>query len=253
MQFGNLAKIAAVSFAVLVLAHPGEHHEHNEAAELKVRDFKQKARRGLSSCAEKLSKRGLSSQAAARRAKFFEKHRRGKKLARDTAVIANSSHLSTETYNPATLDSTIFASNGTCYLNPEGETGPYWVKGEHIRYDLQDGEPGVPIIIEGQFLDVETCEPIEGLWWDLWNCNSTGVYSGLVATGNGNTDDASNLNATFLRGIQPTDAEGVVTFKSIFPGHVSLLSTTPSLPTNTKPRFCFSTLVVLLIITWSPT
>jgi protocatechuate 3,4-dioxygenase beta subunit len=97
------------------------------------------------------------------------------------------------------------------------------VKGEHIRYDLQDGQPGVPIIIEGQFLDVETCEPIEGLWWDLWNCNSTGVYSGLVATGNGNTDDTGNLDNTFLRGIQPTDSEGVVTFKSIFPGHVSTI------------------------------
>ena len=230
MQLGTLSKLAAISFAILAAAHPGEHHEHNEAAELKVRDFKQNSRRGLASCADKLSKRGLSAQAAARRAATFEKHRRGKKLARDTATVANTSHLSTETYNPATLDSTIFASNGTCYLNPEGETGPYWVKGEHIRYDLQDGQPGVPIIVEGQFLDVETCEPIEGLWWDIWNCNSTGVYSGLVATGNGNTDDASNFNATFLRGIQPTDSEGVVTFKSVFPGHVSPL--TPSLHLN---------------------
>jgi Dioxygenase len=224
MQFGTLSKLAVVSFAVLAAAHPGEHHEHNEAAELKVRDFKNNARRGLASCADKLEKRGLSSRAAARRAATFEKHSRKKKLARDTDTIANTSHLSTESYNPATLDSTIFASNGTCYLNPEGETGPYWVKGEHIRYNLQEDQPGVPIIIEGQFLDVETCEPIEGLWWDLWNCNSTGVYSGMVATGNGNTDDASNLNATFLRGIQPTDSEGVVTFKSVFPGHCKSIS-----------------------------
>jgi hypothetical protein len=42
-----------------------------------------------------------------------------------------------------------------------------------------------------------------------------------VATGNGNTDDTSNLNATFLRGVQKTDADGVVQFKSIFPGHYS--------------------------------
>lgn len=221
MLFGILSIFAAISFAVLATAHPGEHHEQNEAADLRVWDFKRHARRSLASCAEKLEGRGLSSQAVARRASTFEKYRRWKKLARDTAAVANASHLSTESYNPATFDSTMFASNGTCYLNPEGETGPYWVKGEHVRYDLRDGEPGVPIIIEGQFLDVETCEPIEGLWWDLWNCSSTGVYSGLVATGNGNTDDASNLNATFLRGIQPTDAEGVVTFKSVFPGHVS--------------------------------
>lgn len=210
-----------VSFAFLAAAHPGEHHEHNEAAELNVREYKQNVRRGLASCADKLEKRGVNSRAAARRAAAIEKHGRKKKMVRDTASVANISHLSTESYNPATLDSTVFASHSTCYLNPEGETGPYWVKGEHIRYGLQEDQPGVPIIIEGQFLDVETCEPIEGLWWDLWNCNSTGVYSGLVATGNGNTDDASNLNATFLRGIQASDSDGVVTFKTVFPGHYS--------------------------------
>ncbi|PMD31337.1 aromatic compound dioxygenase [Hyaloscypha variabilis F] len=219
MLFGTLSKLAAINFAILAAAHPGEHHEHNEAAELKVRDFKQNARRGLASCADKLEKRGISSKAATRRAALFEKHSRKKNLARDTATVANTSHLSDATYNPATPDSTVFASNSTCYLNPEGETGPFWVKGEHLRYDLQDGQPGVPVIIEGQFLDVETCEPIEGLWWDLWNCNSTGVYSGVVSAGNGNTDDTGNLDKTFLRGIQPTDSEGVVTFKSIFPGH----------------------------------
>lgn len=40
-----------------------------------------------------------------------------------------------------------------------------------------------------------------------------------MANGNGNTDDETNLDATFLRGIQETDLDGVATFKSIFPGH----------------------------------
>jgi hypothetical protein len=50
-------------------------------------------------------------------------------------------------------------------------------------------------------------------------CNATGVYSGVVATGNGNSNDSSNLDATFLRGIQPTDTDGTSLFKTIFPGH----------------------------------
>lgn len=66
---------------------------------------------------------------------------------------------------------------------------------------------------------METCEPIVGLYWDIWNCNSTGVYSGVVETGNGNSADTSNYNATFLRGLQPTDDDGVAQFQSIFPGH----------------------------------
>lgn len=54
---------------------------------------------------------------------------------------------------------------------------------------------------------------------DLWNCNSTGVYSGLVADGNGNSADLTNYNSTYLRGIQKADESGVVTFETLFPGH----------------------------------
>lgn len=55
----------------------------------------------------------------------------------------------------------------------------------------------------------------------LRSANSTGVYSGVVTDINGNGDDAGNINATFLRGIQPTDEEGVVKFSTLFPGHYS--------------------------------
>lgn len=50
------------------------------------------------------------------------------------------------------------------------------------------------------------------------DCNSTGVYSGVSSSGNGN-GDASNLNATFLRGLQQTDADGIAQFETLFPGH----------------------------------
>jgi hypothetical protein len=55
--------------------------------------------------------------------------------------------------------------------------------------------------------------------WDLWHCNATGVYGGVIGSGNGNEADLSNLNNTFLRGLQATDADGVASFESIFPGH----------------------------------
>lgn len=54
----------------------------------------------------------------------------------------------------------------------------------------------------------------------LSDCNSTGVYSGVSASGNGNSAvDTSNLNATFLRGVQKTDSDGTVQFDTLFPGH----------------------------------
>ncbi|KAF2256139.1 aromatic compound dioxygenase [Trematosphaeria pertusa] len=218
-----LSKVAIASLASVALAHPGEVHKHNHAAEFEKRMFKDHARRGLAACAEKLQARGgIMERAAARRAELVSKHRKARGLeVRDAETVLNTSHLSTENYTPNTPENVIFASNKTCILNPEGETGPYWIKGELIRDNVREDQPGVPIIIEGQFLDVETCEPIPELYWDVWNCNSTGVYSGLVASGNGNSDDLSNYNATFLRGIQKSDADGVVRFESVFPGHYS--------------------------------
>lgn len=67
--------------------------------------------------------------------------------------------------------------------------------------------------------DYNTCEPVEGAYVEIWHCNSTGVYSGIVANGNGDSSDTTNLNKTFLRGVSVTDAEGVVTFDTLFPGH----------------------------------
>jgi protocatechuate 3,4-dioxygenase beta subunit len=103
--------------------------------------------------------------------------------------------------------------------SPEGETGPYWLPGERVRSHIREGQPGVPVVIEQQYIDVESCKPVPDLYAEIWGCNATGVYSGLVADGNGNSADVSNRNRTFLRGIQKTDSDGVVTFDTLFPGH----------------------------------
>lgn len=90
--------------------------------------------------------------------------------------------------------------------------------GEYIRQDVTETQPGVDLALDIQVLDVNTCEPVPNVYMEIWHCNSTGVYSGVVSGGNGN-GDASNINATFLRGVQQTDADGAATFKTLFPGH----------------------------------
>lgn len=50
------------------------------------------------------------------------------------------------------------------------------------------------------------------------DCNTTGVYSGVSASGNG-AADPSNVNTTYLRGIQKTSSDGVALFETLFPGH----------------------------------
>jgi hypothetical protein len=69
-----------------------------------------------------------------------------------------------------------------------------------------------------QYLDINTCLGVPALYVDIWNCNATGVYSGINETGN--VADGG-WDSTFLRGIQSTDEDGVVAFETIFPGHYS--------------------------------
>ena len=66
------------------------------------------------------------------------------------------------------------------------------------------------------------------------SCNSTGVYAGVVANGNGNENDTSNINATFLRGIQKSDSDGVAGWRTIFPGYYSGRATHIHMITHTN-------------------
>lgn len=117
-------------------------------------------------------------------------------------------------YTSATPESTLFSANTSCILTPEVTDGPYYVTGEFIRKNVTEGQAGVPLYLEIQYLDVNTCEAVPDVYVDIWNANSTGVYSGIVATGND-----GGWDTTFLRGIQATDEDGVASFETIFPGH----------------------------------
>lgn len=99
------------------------------------------------------------------------------------------------------------------------------VSGEYIRKNITEDQQGIPLHVEFQIIDVNTCEPVPDFYLDYWHCNATGVYSGVVANGNGDSSDTTNLNATFLRGIQASDDEGVVSFDGLFPGHYTSRAT----------------------------
>ncbi|KAL4933693.1 intradiol ring-cleavage dioxygenase [Aspergillus undulatus] len=226
MRFLQVCKLAAIASAGLTLAHPGA-HEPSSFTDMSKRSFLHNARSTLDKCADKLEARGVNARAEARRAALLEKHRKRYISidARDTDKVVNTSHHSNLHVTANTPADELFSENPVCILAPEGEIGPFWVKGELIRYDISDGEAGIPIYLDGQFIDINTCEPIQDLYWDVWNCNATGVYSGVQSSMNGNGDDDSNLDKTFLRGIAKTDADGVAGFKTVFPGHYSGRST----------------------------
>jgi hypothetical protein len=43
------------------------------------------------------------------------------------------------------------------------------VAGELVRTNVTDNEPGVPLYADFQVIDVDTCEPVEGVYLEFWH------------------------------------------------------------------------------------
>ena len=137
------------------------------------------------------------------------------------AGYLNKDHQVKKPFNKDTKAEQLFAGDGACMMAPLVSEGPLYVSGEQVRRNLTEGEAGVPTSLDIQVIDVKTCRPLKDVAVDIWGCNTTGIYSGVLAyyrTPN-NPGDLSVINATALRGIQFTDDEGVAKFDTFFPGH----------------------------------
>ncbi|KAK5662383.1 hypothetical protein OQA88_8293 [Cercophora sp. LCS_1] len=215
----RFATFLASTLATLVAAHPG-HDIEQEIAEREVM-LNQMSRRSLAHCAEEIKRSGLEARSIARRNELAEMLRRERGL--DSGIAARqaipTSHKSNAGYTLDTPLSTIFGSNATCVLSPEVTEGPYYVTGEFIRSDLVESQAGVKLHLDIQVLNIDTCKPVPNAYLEIWQTNATGVYSGVVANGNGNFADKTNNKKSWLRGAQKTTADGVVQFGTIFPGH----------------------------------
>ncbi|KAG7445734.1 aromatic compound dioxygenase [Guyanagaster necrorhizus] len=222
VSFILLAASAAVAHPVAAPLSKGEVTPRAE--------FQRAARRSLGNCQDTLHRRGHLERSAARRRALADDLRRKRGLPTDNLYkrlslddVLNTSHLSNET--DLTVDTNPFEGNASCVLNPETTEGPYYVDGEYVRSDITEDQEGVYTYVDVELIDVSTCEPVSNVYIDFWHCNATGVYAGVVASGNGDSSDESNLNKTFLRGIQPTNDEGYAQFETIFPGHYTSRAT----------------------------
>lgn len=86
------------------------------------------------------------------------------------AEYAAKSHNETSALGYAldTPEATIFGSNNTCALVEETTIGPYYVTGEEIRSNITEGQAGIPMHIEMQFVNMNTCEPATEVLADIW-------------------------------------------------------------------------------------
>lgn len=210
-----------------VLAHPG-HAVADEAAERT--QIMKRSPKSPRECASTPQAREYYQSAIKRRHELADKLRTEHSLTDTTPMLSRldfadygSSHASRKEASSIEDTSKLFADSSSCILQPEVTAGPYYVDGELIRPSIADGQEGVPLWVDIHLIDASTCEPMQGVYIDFWHCNATGVNSGVSAEGNGSSDvDTSNLDATFGRGIQQTNEEGVVQFSTIFPGKPSI-------------------------------
>lgn len=220
----KVAAFASLLAASTVAGHPGV-GEENIKYEMALRNVAHAhASRALSACQNSPEARALQERAAVRRAnKAIEMrqkrglsskavaqshHRKSKRDMEELLKYVAISHNQTGVlnYTLETPEATIFGTNNTCALVPETTIGPYYVTGEFIRSNITEGQAGVPLHMEMQFVDINTCLPVSQLAADVWHCNSTGTYSGVEAE--------DTLDDTFLRGVQLSDEDGVAAFDS---------------------------------------
>ncbi|HEY5725087.1 MAG TPA: hypothetical protein VIX40_03955, partial [Methylomirabilota bacterium] len=67
-----------------------------------------------------------------------------------------------------------------------------------------------PLLLRVQVVGAEDCAAFANARVDVWHCDSAGQYSGY--------DSERSAGETFLRGTQRADAQGVVSFATIYPG-----------------------------------
>lgn len=110
----------------------------------------------------------------------------------------------------------------TCVLTPEVTEGPYWIDNELTRYDVREGKPGLPLVLQFTIVNAKTCKPIRNADVEIWHADASGEYSGFDGGSSagppGGGGSGPQTKTRYLRGHQRSDALGKAAFLTVFPG-----------------------------------
>lgn len=99
-----------------------------------------------------------------------------------------------------------------CVLIPSETAGPFPLdlteNQSFFRQNVTEDRTGVRHDLKLKIIGSANCEPMPNVRVNIWHCDKDGNYSGY----------ANQAGLTYLRGYQWTDANGEVTFTTIFPG-----------------------------------
>lgn len=101
-----------------------------------------------------------------------------------------------------------------CRTTPEASAGPFPTIDQLQRRDITEGYPGHPLRLGVRVVDAD-CAPIAGAEVEIWHADATGDYSSYEDGGDGKDEGEGT---TFLRGVQTTDADGILEFQTVYPG-----------------------------------
>lgn len=133
----------------------------------------------------------------------------------------SSSTDSTATDTTVATDTGTSSGSTTCSVTPSETAGPFPTKSPStlVKTDITSDRTGVPFTINITIQNKNaSCAALAGALVDIWHCDKDGYYSEYGGTGMQSADFTS---VHFLRGRQTTNANGLVSFTSIFPGWYS--------------------------------
>lgn len=115
-------------------------------------------------------------------------------------------------------ESSTSVVGGSCAISPTETKGPFPIltPTQLMRASIIGNRTGVAMLMTLTIVDKsEGCKPLAGVLVDVWHCDKEGNYSQYGGT---QLQQTNYTNENFLRGRQTTDANGKVSFISIFPG-----------------------------------
>uniref|UniRef100_A0A0W0F7Q7 Aromatic compound dioxygenase n=1 Tax=Moniliophthora roreri TaxID=221103 RepID=A0A0W0F7Q7_MONRR len=260
MKFASLLSTVALA-AVIASAHPGPHvhmsREELNKRQLAARERHLKARNCAADIASFNARRKLKRSTLAKRqtGKGRTKSQKGNQLNAMSSVTASSTSSAAAPHYTSLQNTTCImapeVTEGPYYINNELRPCFFLTSVSSLS--------GVPLVLDIGVMDVTTCTPLDNVFVEIWAANATGVYSGYGGAGGmsggppadaGNSTEPSSMsmsapptsmsvpsggmgdgpgggsaslarNETFLRGGWPTNSEGIVELKTIYPGFYS--------------------------------
>lgn len=105
----------------------------------------------------------------------------------------------------------------TCAVVASTTAGPCTTATDLVREDVSEGLLGIPVRLGLRIVDA-SCNPLVGATVRIWHTNREGSYSGQTPSNGFCLKDSAYAAQDFMRGVQTTDANGVVYFDTCYPG-----------------------------------